>query len=58
MQISEKDYFDYKIRLVSAALPAMIEKYEKEIDSDSHRQTVAWQAVSIAEMVLHELGLE
>ena len=58
MEITEETYFQYKIQLVSAALPALITKYEKDIDNESHRQTLAWQAVSIAEATLSELGLE
>ena len=58
MEISEEQYFDYKIQLVAAALPSLIMKYEKDIDNASHRQTIAWQAVSIAESALTELGLE
>jgi hypothetical protein len=58
MEVSEKEYFEWKLKVVSAVLPALIDKYEKDIDNESHRQTIAWQAVSMAEAVLHELGLE
>lgn len=58
MEISEKEYFDYKVQLASSALPALIEKYEKDIESESHRQTLAWQAVVIADAVLSEMGLD
>lgn len=58
MEITEEMYFDYKIKLICSAMPALIEKYEKDIDNDSHRQTIAWQAVSMAEAVLGEIGLD
>lgn len=58
MEISEEEYFRYKVQLASTALPALIEKYEQDVDNESHRQTLAWQSVALAEAVLHELGLE
>jgi hypothetical protein len=58
MEISEEEYFEIKIRLAAAALPSLIMKYEKDIENESHRQTIAWQAVSIADSLMNELGLE
>ena len=58
MEITEKEYFEYKLRIACSVLPALITQYSHDVDNETHRQTLSWQASSIADSLLKEMGLE